>query len=143
MFHQSHPVEQAIGVLDILRRVAAQEAAPEGHIAQTAREYVFHHRQPLDQRVFLKDHPDPSPLAAQLTLAEAREVHITQHHGTRSRLDQPVDAADEGGLARARRADQPHDLALGHLQRHVAERGVACLVGLAETFEMQHGGPFP
>jgi hypothetical protein len=65
MVDQAHPVEQAIGALDVLGREAAGEALPERHVAEPPRQDVLHHRQPLDERVFLKDHPDPPPLAAQ------------------------------------------------------------------------------
>ena len=48
------------------------------------------------------------------------------------RLDQPVDAADQRRLARARRPDQRQNLARRHLQIDGLQRLVAGLVGLGQ-----------
>src|SRR5581483_10712872 len=65
-------------------------------------------------------------LAVALAIADQMAVH---QDATLLDLLQMVDAADEGGLAGARRADDHHHLALFHLQRDVLENLV-----LAEPF---------
>ncbi len=137
LVHRAHAVERPIGAPDVLGREAAQPAAPERHVTNTARKHVFHHRQPLDERVFLEDHPDPAPLPPELGLPDLREVDIARQHKALGRLNQPVDSADERRLARAGRPDKAHDLAFGYRERHVVQCLVAGPVRLRKAFDPQ------
>ena len=62
---EADPVQQRERLVDIGLREAAEEAAPEGDVAEPAGQHVLHHGQPLDQGVFLEDHADPPARAAQ------------------------------------------------------------------------------
>ena len=54
--------------------------------------------------------------ARRSSLATEPVIVVVEHDRAGGRLDQPVDAADQGGLARAGRADQRHHLAVGHVE---------------------------
>ena len=81
----------------------------------------------LRERVgLLEDHADAR---AQLDHVDARVVDVLAVEPDlagdatdRDRVVHPVDAAQEGRLAAARRADQRGDLALGNVERHAVDR---------------------
>ena len=86
-------------------RESAQPRAPGRHVAEPPAQQVLHHRQALDQVVFLEHHADPAARPAQAAAGQLGEVLAAEQDLARGRLDQPVDAADQRGLAGARRAD--------------------------------------
>ena len=69
---------------------AAEEGAPERHVAEAARQHVFHHGQPFDQRVFLEDHADAAAHAAQLAPADLCQIAVVEEDAAGRRLHEPV-----------------------------------------------------
>ena len=69
---QADAIEQLEGLVDVGLRKAAQERAPERHVAQPARQHVLHHGQALDQRELLEDHADAPARLAQTARATGR-----------------------------------------------------------------------
>jgi ElaB/YqjD/DUF883 family membrane-anchored ribosome-binding protein len=67
----------------------------------------------VDMYRFLIEHPRWIPAArlAQRGAVQPGQLQILEPHLAVGWIDEPVDAADEGGLARPRRADQAHHLA--------------------------------
>ena len=57
--------------------------------------------------------------------------------------DEPVGAAQEGALARARRADDEEDLALGDGQVEAAQHGLAVRIREADVEEVIGSGNTP
>ena len=138
---ETDALEQPEGFIDVGLRKAAQPALPESDIAEPAGENVFHHRQPLDQRIFLEDHAHPAASAPQFAAAELHDVDAVEFDRSRGRLDQPVDAADHRRFARAGRADQRHHLPIGHIDVDALEREIARAIALGQTFDAQHRCP--
>ena len=136
---QADALQQTKYFVDIGLGKLAEIAAPEPDISQAAGEHVFHHRQALDQGVFLEDHAHAPPGLAKRARAQAGQLQIVQKNRPRGRLDQPVDAADERRFTGAGRADQRHHLAIGHLQIDVLEGKVTGLVSLGQADKPQHG----
>ena len=133
--------QQAERLVDVGLRKLAQPALPEPDIAEPAAQHVLHHAQPLDQRVFLEDHAHAPPRAAQLAAAERGELGVVERDRAGGRLDQPVDAADDGRFAGARGPDQRHHLAVGHVEVDALERQVAGPVALHQTLDPKHARP--
>ena len=71
-------LEQPECLVDVGLRKAAQPALPEADIAEPAGEHVLHHREALDQRVFLEDHAHAPAHAAQVRAAELDDVDVIE-----------------------------------------------------------------
>src|SRR5258708_36334475 len=74
-------------------------------------------------------------------MAKLDDINVIERDRTRGRLDQPIDAAEHGGFARTRGANQCHDLAVGHLDIDALKREVARAIALGQTLDAQHSSP--
>ena len=138
---EADPRQQPEGLVDVALRKAPEVAAPEADVAQAAGEHVLHHRQALDQGVFLEDHAHLPAHPAQGPAAQAGDLHPVQPDLAAARLDQAVDAADQGRLAGPGRTDQGQDLALGHLQVDALQGQVPRRIALGQRLQAQQGPP--
>ena len=106
-------------------------------IAEPARQHVFHHRQPFDQIIFLKDHAHFSPGRTQLSAAKRRNVDSVEHDLARGGLDQPVDAAYQRAFAGPRRADDGHHLRFSNDQIDAIKRPLTGWVDFDEFGDLE------
>ena len=135
MFAEPDPVEQRERLVDVGLREAPGEGTPERHVSEAAGEHVLHHRQPLHQRVFLEDHADAPAGAAKPRARQAGDLRVLEEDAPAGRLDQAIDAADEGRFSGPRRSDQSHHLSGRNLERDAAKGAVAGAILLLETFD--------
>ncbi|MOA43289.1 hypothetical protein D3C78_1654280 [compost metagenome] len=84
----------------------------------------------------LEDHRHVAPHPAQAGAVAARHFAIHADLASR-RLGQVVDAAQQGGLARSRGAQDHDELALGHAQTDVVQRHEVA-VALGEVADLDH-----
>ena len=98
---QSNRVEQVIRLIDIGLREFAQPCVEGGHIAEAPDQQIFHDGQALDQVVFLKHHADAAARSAQRGAFQLCQILPLKHDLARSRLDQPVNAANQCRFAGA------------------------------------------
>ena len=70
----------------------------------------------------LEDHADRAAGMAKCRFRQGRDVGAVDDDLAGGGLLQPVDEADQGGLARARAADHAEDRALGHGEIDILER---------------------
>jgi hypothetical protein len=110
---------------------------PDRHVTETSAQYILDHRQPLDQIVFLKDHPDPPPRDAQRAALEPGKVLTAEKDFAGSGVDQTVDAADQRRLTGAGRADDRGHAAAFDLERDVFEHRMAGAVLLVQVANRQ------
>ena len=68
----------ALNDVDIGLREAPKPASPEADIAKAAGEHVFHHREALDQRVFLENHSHATAGATQFRAAERDDIDVVE-----------------------------------------------------------------
>ena len=122
-------IQQREGGLNVLGRKTVAQRGEQADIAEPAREHILHHAQPLHQIVFLEDHANPAARGAQALAVERDDVVAIEQDAPGGRLDQPVDAADEGALAGARRADHRDELGPVDHDIDVVERLLACRIG--------------
>ena len=73
--------------------------------------------------------------------AEPGDLGVVERDGAGGRLDQPVDAADDGRFAGARGADQRHHLAVRHVEIDALEREIAGAIALGQPLDTQHAAP--
>ena len=120
----------------------AIDQTPGGiHVAQPAGQDVGQHAGASDQVELLEDHADPAPDLAQVLLRSGRHVHAVPDDPARGRLDQAVDAAQQGGLARAAQADDRQELSIGHLKAHIVERQHLVVVSLGQVLYAEQSRP--
>ena len=95
----------------------------------------------------LGGHPPVRQGAQVASMELVAEQFPVEVHGPAVDALQLVDAADQGGLARAGRADHRDDLALVHVQAHPVERRVVAEllahVADAQDRRVAHRCPFP
>ena len=127
----------AVGEADPLQRRAAQRvglgARLARHLAQRQR-HVAERRHVRIEVEGLEHHADA--LAGMVDVGPRVEhVDAVHHDAAGGRLLQPVEAAQQGRLARARRADHEHQLALGHLEIDALQdvKGAEMLVDAARV----------
>ena len=123
------------GALAQRRRIPPGEAAPQADRRQAAGEDVACRGQPLDQPETLVDHRH---LAADGSQAAVIHPQAVEPHLAFAWRLQAVDHAEQGGFARARRAEQHHELAPLDRQRDVAQRARAVRPNLANAAEGEH-----
>ena len=124
--------ERAVGGLDVVRRKAAAPRLPERDGAEPARQHVLHHREALDQVELLEDHRHAPAGGRSGAAGQRGDLHVVEAHGAAVGLDQPVDAAQQGGLAGAGGADDEDGVVALHGEGHTPQRPVAGRVGLGE-----------
>src|SRR5690554_377706 len=122
-------------------REAAKLAAPEPGVAELAGQHVLHHGQPVDQGVLLEDHADAPPGAAQAAAAERGQLDVAELDRARGRLDEAVDAADQGAFAGARGADEGDHLTFWHGEVDALQRRLTAPVALDQRAELEDGRP--
>ena len=71
-------------------------------------------------------------------LPSPADLGVVERDGAGGRLDQPVDAADDGRFAGARRPDQRHHLAVRHVEVDALERQIAGAIALGQPLDTQH-----
>ncbi len=95
----------------LARREAADEARKRRHVAEPSREDVVQHRGATHEVELLEDHPDLAPDLAQLGGVATGHGATSDTDPTRRRLGQPVDRAQERGLAGPAPAEDDDELA--------------------------------
>ena len=79
-----------------------------------------------------------SPPSPQLAGAQLRSGHAVDEHFARRRLQQPVDQAHRGGLARAVRADERHEVAVGDAEARSRRTSELAVIRRAHVLELDH-----
>ncbi len=101
---QAHLLQRGLGLLLALGLVGAGQLQAEGRVVQ--------HRHVRHQRKGLEHHGDVlAAQRAQIALAQGIDVLAIDHDAPGRGLDQAVEHAHQGGLARARQAHDDEDLA--------------------------------
>src|SRR6266446_2787434 len=130
---QPHPLERgAAELVGLGARLARHLAQGERHVAERR-----HGRIEVEG---LEHHADA--LARMVDVGSGIEhVDAVDHHRAGGRLLQPVEAAQQGRLARAGRADHEHQLALGHREIDALQdmKGAEMLVDRAGVNDGFHG----
>ena len=134
---EAHRVEERKSAVDVGPRVFPQPGFPRRDIAQPSAKQVFHHREALNEVVFLKHHADLAARQAQRAPVQFHQVLILEEDLAGSRLDQPVDAADQRRLAGARGADDGRDSGATDIQGDATQNGFAARVFLVEVADRQ------
>ena len=93
---QAHLVEQLERAELLVLGVEPQAARQGAFIAQPAMQHVLNGREPVDQVVVLKDHRDLAMHLAQTPAGEMRDVFSAEGDAAVARLDEAVDAAQQG-----------------------------------------------
>ena len=145
---QPEPLQQIERLADIVLRELPQPGAPGVNVPQPAAQEVLDHAQPFDQVELLEDHPDPAAAGPQRLPAERDQIGAFEEDAARGRFHQPVDAAEQRALSRARGTDHDGD-ALGRQRpgtppEHRPVRGVASsapgsAAGVPGTAHLQRG----
>src|SRR5690606_19703625 len=138
-FGDAHPRErrQRLGLLG--RGEGLRQAPPERHRPETARQHVGQHRQAADEIELLEDEADlaagPPDAARQppAVLDLAAEDSHTARRPFALAEGEPGEMAKQRRLARARRPDQRHHLALADRERDVVERRRRLAEGFRKT----------
>jgi hypothetical protein len=127
------------GDLDVLAREDLQPREQRRHGAQAAGEHVLADRQPRHHVVVLEDHRHLAPHAPQAGAArlDARAVDMDLALGGRA---QAVDAAQQGGLAGARRAQHDQEFAGRHVEVDAA-KGLEIAIALGQASDLDHFMP--
>src|SRR5690606_5681184 len=106
-----HTLQQAERLVYVRLRIAPGGRLEEGDEPQPSREHVLHHAQPVDQVEVLEDHADGATHVAQGCALQRGDLRPVERDRARCRLDQPVDAPQQGALTSARGADYRGDAA--------------------------------
>ena len=103
---------------------------------------VVEHRQVREQVVGLEDHPDPAAHGARVDARVGDLDAVEADHAVVDLLQQ-VEAAQQGGLARARRPDQADHVVALHGQVDVGEHHPVAvrLADVGELDERRHSAP--
>ena len=97
----------------------------------------------MHQVEVLEHHPDPSPDPAQVLLRGGGDVLAVPVDLAGRRLDQPVDAAEQGRFSRAGKADHGEELAVLDFEADIGQRLRSALIDLGEILDFEHvPGPF-
>ena len=75
---EADALEQTERLVDVGLRKAPQPALPETDIAKPPGEDIFHHGEPLHQRIFLEDHAHAAAGAPQFAAAERDDIDIVE-----------------------------------------------------------------
>src|SRR5579862_608469 len=97
-------------------------AGGHGNYSKPAGEHVLQHTEALDQVELLEDHADAGAQPAKFGAANVGDIATGDKYLTRGRLDQPVDAAQEGRLAGSGKPNNREHLARGNAETDLAER---------------------
>ena len=124
-------------VLDVGAGEGARDGSPGGSEPQPAAEHVLEHRQPFHQVEFLEDHAHASPRAAHRPAVERRDLGAVEHHRSRVRLDQPVDAPQERRLSRAAQSEDCDDLLGADGNVDAVERSFTRRIGLPQPSDFE------
>ena len=100
---------------------------------------VLPNRLGRQQLEVLEDDPDLAPDPGHLPPAQAGQVLAVEDHLALGRDLVPDQQLDQGRLARPRRPDEEHEVALGDDQVHVAQGGLAVGVGLGDVVQHENG----
>jgi hypothetical protein len=120
-----------------------------GHAAADAvqlerQRHVLERRQGGQQVEVLEDVADAAPPdGGDLRGRQRREVAVLDEHPAGRRGVQSAGDVQQGGLARARRPHQEHELALADLEGSVLQRDDVALVDLRDVLELDHAGGRP
>jgi hypothetical protein len=122
---QVEAVEAADRHGPLLRREHLQQGGDGAHharaVVQPADQDVGQHVQPLHQVELLEDHGAVGAPPAQRGAAERRDVLPAIQDAAVRRLGQPVDHAQQRGLARARTPDDADHLAVGDRKPNIVD----------------------
>ena len=120
----------------------AEHARNGGFVAQTPLQHVLDGRGAMHEVVVLEHHGDATAARAQRAAVHPRHVVAVEDHRPFRGVDEAVHAAQERGLARARRADDADELAPAHLEAHAVERPRAAVVAFRQPAQLkQHVAP--
>ena len=86
-----------------------------------------------EQRIVLEDEADVTLVRRRMRHAAAEDVDLA----VRRRLE-AGNHQERGGLARARRTEESHELALADVQREVANHERAPVIALVDILETHH-----
>src|SRR5215468_858208 len=132
-------VEEADGVeaperlLTIRLHEAAGEDPPRRHGGEAASQHVLDAAQPANEVELLEDHGDLAPRRAEIAPAEAADVASVDLDHAPIGSDEPGEAAEERGLARAAWTQNADELARRDLEGHLAECFHAARISLGEA----------
>jgi len=96
-------------------------------------QHVFDAAQPANEVELLEDHGDLAPRRAEIAPAETADVASVDLDHAPIGPDEPGEAAEERGLARAAWTQNADELARRDLEGHLAERFHATGIGLGEA----------
>ena len=116
----------------------AEIAAPETHIAQSPGQHILHHRQALNQVIFLKNHAHTPAHLAQLSPVQGRNINAIKHNFPRGGFDQPVDAADKGAFASTGWANDSQYLGFIHSEAYFFQCSCSGGVNFREATDFKH-----
>src|SRR5215475_6995157 len=126
-------VETPERLLTIRLHEAAGEDAPCRHGGEATGQHVLDAAQPANEVELLEDHGDFAPRRAEIAPAETADVAPVDLDHAPIGSDEPGEATEERGLARAARTQDADELARGDLEGHLAERLHPAGIGLGEA----------
>src|SRR5215470_1137718 len=133
LVEKADSVETPERLLAIRLHEAAREDTPGRHGGEATGQYVLDATQPANEVELLEDHGDLAPRGAEIAPAEAADVASVDLDHAAIGSDEPGEAAEERGLARAARTQNADELARRNLERHLAERFHSARIGLGEA----------
>src|SRR5207237_606676 len=123
---------------DVLRGGPTRDSPPRGPVPEPAGERVAQDRRAPHQVELPKDHPDPPPDPAKLRAARTGHVGAVEHDAPARRLDEPVDAAKERGLARTGKSDEDDEFAALDVQGDAVDAARAARIDLHQVLYLKH-----
>ena len=107
-------------------------------VAEPSGQHVGDHLRAVHEIEMLEDHADPATDQAEVLLGRRRYILAVPEDASGGRLDQAIDAAQEGRLARPRQTDDGQELPVGDLEGHVTKRDRPVVIDLGEVLNLEH-----
>ncbi len=131
-----YPLEALPRSLEVVFGEAAHEGPGGRRVAQATGQDVRQDGRALHEVEVLEDHPDAATDLPELRSLRVGDVRAVEEDPSRGRLDQAVDATQQGRLPRPGEADQDDELAAADGERDVAQgEDFAPLVNLREMLD--------